>query len=262
MASHDIAGSLARYREAGKLFQVQDPIARAAELLIADPTSIGVAMNAEAERRLRETVQAQLAAAETSQAGTSAERAVQVAASDLNRTSDAEAATSQPVTSQESQRGTPANLVEDERRDDPWASRIVQADPAYEARRQRREAWIREDPSRATSHKPEPDAPSRAYVVAGHLGASRELTRAVSVAAESHLLTTPLRPWLAQEVELAATRLATADEPEASSVAQTEEQARRQAELHRELAYERRDHERTPGAERGSERARESEAGR
>ncbi len=245
MEAHDVAGSLARYGDAGKLLQVQDPIARAAELLIADPGSIAVAMDIDAELRLREAVAAQLSvgpAGGRSQAAT-------VEAQETHAATPAEAPAQQAAFV------TPAGA--------DVASRIVQADVAYEARLQRREAWLRKDPARLTSPVPEPHVAPRAYVVAGHLGASRALTRAVSVAAESHVLTTPLRLWLAQEVELAAARLSTAEEQEAGRPTETEaERAREQAERHRELAYERRVDDRTPGAVRASERERESEARR
>jgi len=247
MESHDIAGSLARYRHAGKLLQVQDPIHRAAELLIADPGSVAVAMDVEAELRLREAVAAQLSAGP---AGGESQAAT-VEAQEPPAATPAEAPTQLAAFI------APAGA--------DAASRIVRADVAYEARRQRREAWLREDPARATSPVPEPDAAPRAYVVAGHLGASRALTRAVSVAAESHMLTTPLRPWLAQEVDLAAARMMTADEQEPGNPAEADaeaERARRQAERHRELAYERRADDRTPGAVRASERDSESEARR
>jgi hypothetical protein len=137
----------------------------------------------------------------------------------------------------------------------------VRADAAYEARRQRREAWLDQGSPRNERHLPEPGTIARAYVVTADPYASPQLTRAVSVAAESHLLTTPLRLWLAGEVGREAKRLRTAEEVSrllnSARPAEREQQARRQAELHRELAYERPRHSL---AAREAERAADREA--
>ncbi len=116
---------------------------------------------------------------------------------------------------------------------DQRADRIVRADPAYESRVQRREAWLqaREPNDERSAHMPEPGAIPRAYVVATEPWASGALTRAVSVAAESHLVVPHLRPGLASSVDAEAAQIRAAQEEQAR------QRSREQAERAREHAY-------------------------
>src|SRR5205085_2560692 len=84
--------------------------------------------------------------------------------------------------------------------------RVLQADPAYRARSERREAWRATRPPEA-AHVVEPDAERVAQVVAAADWTPAELSRALSVAAESHVVLPPLRAGLAQVVAAEAGRL-------------------------------------------------------
>lgn len=124
------------------------------------------------------------------------------------------------------------------------AARILQADAAYAARRQRRDEWLRHlDPQTPARHLAEPGAIPRAYVVADEPWASAGMVRALSVAAESHLLIPPMRRGLAQQVaaEVETTREA--------QRAQARGSGGRQHERARDLAFERQpDHDPTERA--------------
>ena len=116
---------------------------------------------------------------------------------------------------------------------DPWAGRIFMADAAYDSRRQRREAWLEslEPQARRSAYMAEPEAMARAYVVADEPWASAALVRAVSVAAESHLVVPQIRPSLARDIAAEAESIRTSMET------QTRERSREQAERGREHAY-------------------------
>ena len=132
--------------------------------------------------------------------------------------------------------------------------RVLQGEAAYNARLQRREAWQAEQP-REHRHLMEPGTVERAYVVTDDPWASTALTRAVSVAAESHVVVPELRPGLAQEVN------AEADRMQAAMEARAERVRGEQAAQAREAAYERgAQAEATRAAERAAERQAEAAA--
>jgi conjugative relaxase-like TrwC/TraI family protein len=110
--------------------------------------------------------------------------------------------------------------------------RVLQGEAAYQARQQRRAAWQAEQPKEGR-HLMEPDVIERAHVVTDDPWPSTALTRAVSVAAESHVVMPQLRPAIAQEVTAEAERLQTA------MAARAEEQRGQQSARAREAAYER-----------------------
>jgi len=103
---------------------------------------------------------------------------------------------------------------------------------AYQARQQRRAAWQAEQP-KERRHLMEPDVIERAHVVTNDPWPSTALTKAVSVAAESHVVMPQLRPAIAQEVTAEAERL------QVAMAARAEEQRGQQAARAREAAYER-----------------------
>jgi conjugative relaxase-like TrwC/TraI family protein len=122
--------------------------------------------------------------------------------------------------------------------------RVLQGEAAYNARLQRREAWQAEQP-RERRHLIEPGAIERAYVVTDDPWARTELTRAVSVANESHVVVPQLRPALAEEVNAEAVRMqaameARADRLRVDQAARAREAAmeRAQAEVDRSAARE------------------------
>ncbi len=136
-------------------------------------------------------------------------------------------------------------------RADRWAGRVLRADAAYESRVRQREAWWQAmgPDERHGAHLPEPGSVPRAYVVATEPWASDGLTRAVSVAAESHLVVPHLRPGLASRVDLEAAQIKAAQEDQAR------QRSREQAERAREHAYGRyADREAQAGAERAATR--------
>jgi hypothetical protein len=110
--------------------------------------------------------------------------------------------------------------------------RVLQGEAAYNARLERREAWQAEQP-KEHRHLMEPGAIERAHVVTDDPWASTALTRAVSVAGESHVVVPELRPGLAQEVNAEAERMQTAMEARAEYL--RDQQVARA----REAAYER-----------------------
>ncbi|HEY7201966.1 MAG TPA: hypothetical protein VIC57_17220 [Candidatus Dormibacteraeota bacterium] len=126
--------------------------------------------------------------------------------------------------------------------------RVLQGEAAYNARLQRREAWQAEQP-RERRHLMEPGTIERAYVVTDDPWARTELTRAVSVAAESHVVVPQLRPALAEEVNAEAVRMQDAMEARAERL--RVDQALRA----RDAAYERAQAEVDRSANRDAERA-------
>jgi conjugative relaxase-like TrwC/TraI family protein len=116
---------------------------------------------------------------------------------------------------------------------DRWSGRIVLADHAYNRRLQRRGEWLEamEPQRRSFAHMPEPGAIPRVYVMAAEPWASSALTRAVSVAAESHLVVPHLRPGLAQKVAAEEASMKAAQEDQAR------ERSRKRAERARQLGY-------------------------
>jgi conjugative relaxase-like TrwC/TraI family protein len=91
-------------------------------------------------------------------------------------------------------------------------NRLVEAERAYQERAQRSESWCRQQHERYKAEGRrerwvEPGVIPRAYVVADEPWASTELTKAVSVAAESHIITRPQRPWMAQQIQGEAERI-------------------------------------------------------
>jgi len=110
---------------------------------------------------------------------------------------------------------------------------IVHAVDGYTARAERRERWLDSDNRvRTYGAHVEPGTPSRAYVVASEPWASETLVRAVSVAAESHLVVPRLRPGLVCQVEAEAQRI------RAGQALRQLQRDERQRMLARELAYE------------------------
>lgn len=92
------------------------------------------------------------------------------------------------------------------------AGRVVQAERAYEERHARREQWweANRDTPGWQLERPEPEVVSRAYVIADRLTeewrTSVELTKALSVAAESHLVTRPPKQQLEEKITAAYER--------------------------------------------------------
>jgi hypothetical protein len=86
--------------------------------------------------------------------------------------------------------------------------RLVDAEVAYQNRLHRREAWTAHHSDRpdVIAHV-EPDAIRRAYVVADEPWATQELRRATSLAAESHLVTTPPRQIIAEQTAAEVERI-------------------------------------------------------
>jgi hypothetical protein len=111
-------------------------------------------------------------------------------------------------------------------------SRIRDPELAYQERVQRREVWQAQT-APAPTPRVEPGAIGRGYVVADEPWASPELTKAVSVAADTHLITTRPRPFIAKAVQAEADRLRIA---RAQLLA---ERGDKQAQRVREAAHER-----------------------
>jgi hypothetical protein len=86
-------------------------------------------------------------------------------------------------------------------------SRLVDADAAYAERQRRREEWVQRQTTPARRARVEPGTIPRAYVVADEPWASMALTRAASVAAESHLVTSPPRPIIAEQTAAEVERI-------------------------------------------------------
>ena len=84
--------------------------------------------------------------------------------------------------------------------------RVLRAEEAYRTRRERREPWEAQQKPQ-DRHRVEPDTVPRAYVVAADHQARAALTRAVSVAAESHLITKAPRIGLAAQIEAHAAEI-------------------------------------------------------
>jgi conjugative relaxase-like TrwC/TraI family protein len=116
---------------------------------------------------------------------------------------------------------------------DRWAGRIIRADAAYDSRFANRQEWLEAmDPDqRQFAFMPEPGAISRAYVLADEPWASPALTRAVSAAADSHLVVPHLRPGLAVQVQQQEAEIGAAREHHAR------QRSSEQAERAREHAY-------------------------
>jgi conjugative relaxase-like TrwC/TraI family protein len=110
--------------------------------------------------------------------------------------------------------------------------RVLQAEAAYLARRERRTGWLAEQPRRK-AHLVEPGAIPFAHVVTADPLDAVALTQALSVAAESHVVTQPLAASLAQEVATEADRV------RAALAARTEGRRNHLAARARQAAYER-----------------------
>jgi hypothetical protein len=111
--------------------------------------------------------------------------------------------------------------------------RLLKADVAYNERQQRREQWIEAKQSAALKARVEPGVVPRAYVVAPDRFATSELTRALSVAAESHLITPAPGPWEREQIDHRAAEI------QAGLEARQRAEATRQASEAAHLAYER-----------------------
>jgi conjugative relaxase-like TrwC/TraI family protein len=136
--------------------------------------------------------------------------------------------------------------------------RVLRAETAYAERSSRREAWLSAKSNEALRARVEPGVAPRAYVVAADRLATGQLSKALSVAAESHLVMEAPEAAERQRIEEQAAAIRTGlDRPseferalEAAEAASVQsgrvaeqrsgalQHAERQAELARELAYE------------------------
>ena len=179
----DIPSVLAFYPVAGRLDIAADPAEQAARRWLADQDAVIVVHDQDQERRVR------------------------AAMSDVRRDSAPAAGAPMPneAATQPDRSPDPDAIVEPDGK-----PRILQAETAYELRRERRSAWQKQ--SRISlGHIVEPDVTEKAYVLAPPAASGGrgydDMTRGLSVAAETHLVTHQPDAWMAAHVSVEARRL-------------------------------------------------------
>src|SRR5262249_29778548 len=180
----DIPSVLAFYQVAGRLDIAADPAEQAARRWLADQDAVIVVHDQDQERRVRAAL-SELRADSASQASL--------------------ALPDEPLT-EVRMPGVPDVIA-----NTTTQPRIWQAETAYEERRERRTAWQKQS-GISLGHIVEPNVAGRAYALApsaGSGGTSYDgMTRALSVAAETHLLTHEAHALTAAHVRNEARRLA------------------------------------------------------
>jgi hypothetical protein len=179
----DIPTTLAFYRVAGRLDVAADPALQAARRWLADKDAVIVVHDEDQKQRVHAAL-SELTADSTSANGflpgdkRSADRSMGGAPDPIAKAAD--------------------------------RPRILQAETAYELRREQRRKWQKQ--SRIShGHIVEPGVIEKAYVLApsSHNGGTRydSLTRGLSVPAEAHLISYELDPWTAVHVNTETKRL-------------------------------------------------------
>ena len=179
----DIPSVLAFYQVAGRLDIAADPAEQAARRWLADQDAVIVVQNQDQEWRVR------------------------AALSEIRANSDPAAAFRVPDSSptEVCNPGVPDVMI-----DTSAQPCILRADSAYEERRERRRVWQKQS-GVSCGHIVEPDVVKRAYALAPSIGSGGAaydgMTRAISVAAETHLITHEPDVWTAAHCRVEARRL-------------------------------------------------------